>query len=86
MNWKQRVKNPAFWAAIVAVVLSQLFAVTGTPATAISSWSALMVTIRATLSNPYALTSIAIAVAGVCVDPTTPGIGDSIKKIGEASE
>ena len=77
INWKVRLKSPAFWTGIVGALGTAAMAVCG----------ALGVDFDAA---PWvsALTSIVtgvfgvLALVGVAVDPTTEGVGDSERALG----
>lgn len=73
LNWKVRVKNPYFWLGLIGVILSAM----GVEANMLNSWEAVWQHILELISNPYLIGSVAAAVLGVLVDPTTAGIGDS---------
>lgn len=73
LNWKVRAKNPYFWIGLVGVVLSAM----GVEASMLTSWGAVWQHFRELIGNPYLIGSVAAALVGVLVDPTTAGIGDS---------
>lgn len=73
MNITVRLKNPWFWVGLVGVILSAM----GISAETLTSWSAVGKALIDLVTNPFMLGSVAIAVLGVFVDPTTAGVGDS---------
>lgn len=73
MNLKVRVKNPYFWIGLGGVILTAM----GISADMLTSWTAVWDALVNLVSNPFMLGSVAIAVLGVVLDPTTAGIGDS---------
>lgn len=73
MNLKVRLKNPWFWIGLIGVILSAM----GISAETLTSWSAVGNALIDLVTNPFMLGSVAIAVLGVFVDPTTEGIKDS---------
>lgn len=73
INIPVRFKNPWFWVGLVGVVLSAM----GVSADMFTSWGAVWSAIVNLVSNPFMLGSVAMAVLGIFVDPTTYGIGDS---------
>ena len=73
MNIKVRIKNPWFWVGLVGVILSAM----GISAETLTSWGAVGKALIDLVTNPFMLGSVAIAVLGVFVDPTTAGVGDS---------
>jgi len=69
---KNRIKNPYFWVGIVGIVLSA----TGISPETLTSWDAVGTALLDTVTNPFMLGTVAMAVMGVFVDPTTKGLGD----------
>lgn len=84
INWKIRLKSPAWWVGMVGVIGAPVLAYTGMAASDITTWAALGDLITKVFSNPYLLMSVAMAVLGaigVTADPTTVGIGDSSRAL-----
>ena len=84
INWKIRLKSPAWWVGMVGVVGAPVLAYTGMAASDITTWGALGDLIAQVFGNPYLLMSVAMAVLGaigVTADPTTAGIGDSTRAL-----
>lgn len=73
MNIKVRLKNPWFWVGLVGVILSAM----GISAETLTSWGAVGKAVLDLVTNPFMLGSVAVAVLGVFVDPTTEGVKDS---------
>ena len=73
MNMKVRMKNPFFWLSLGGIILTAM----GVSPETLTSWSAVYVAFQELISNPFMLFTVAVAVLGVFVDPTTAGIGDS---------
>ena len=69
---KKRFKNPWFWIGIIGVILSAM----GVSPETFTSWQVVQESLLALVSNPFMLGSVAIAVLGVFVNPTTKGLGD----------
>lgn len=72
INWKVRIKNKAFWVAIIPAVLlliQQVLAVFGVAL----DFSQLQNQLVAIVGTVFAL----LAILGVVADPTTAGVGDS---------
>lgn len=77
INWKVRIKNKAFWVAIIPAVLllaQQLCALFGVEID-VSGVGEQLVSIAGTA---FAI----LALLGVVTDPTTKGIGDSEQAMG----
>ncbi len=73
LNLKVRLKNPWFWVGLAGVILTAM----GVNPEMLTSWQAVADAVKNLMSNPYMIGSVAIAVLGVFVDPTTSGVGDS---------
>lgn len=70
---ENRFKNIYFWLGIVGIV----FAAGGVDFETLTSWRLLFNSILGILNNPVAVMSVAMAVLGVFINPTTPGITDN---------
>ena len=53
----------------------------GVSADMFTSWQAVLDQAKALISNPFMLVSVALAVLGVFVDPTTAGVSDSAQAL-----
>jgi phi LC3 family holin len=73
INIPVRFKNPWFWVGLVGVVLSAM----GVSPDMFTSWGAVWGAVVNLFSNPFMLGSVAMAVLGIFIDPTTSGICDS---------
>ena len=77
LNWKVRIKNKAFWLAVIpaiALVVQSVAALFGYTIDMTSIVGKLKVVVNAV----FAL----LVIIGVVVDPTTDGIGDSNRALG----
>ena len=72
---RNRVRNPYFWIGIIGVVLTAM----GVNAETFTTWEAVADALLALIRNPYLLGSVAIAVLGVFVDPSSRGLKDGGK-------
>lgn len=77
INLRVRIKNPWFWVGLVGIILTAM----GVSPEMLTSWGILWDNIVALVQNPFMLGSVAIAVLGVFVDPTTAGAGDSAQAL-----
>lgn len=76
----KRVNNIYFWLGLVGIV----FTAAGVDFNSLTDWNLLLKSVIGILNNPVAVMSVALAVLGVFVNPTTPGIKDvDIKVIKE---
>lgn len=82
MNWKVRIKNPVWWAQMVLAVLTPIMAYAGVTAQDITSFATLGNLLASAVANPYVLSLVAVSVWNACNDPTTKGIGDSVRALG----
>ncbi len=73
INLSVRMKNPWFWVGVVSVALTAI----SVDPQSFTSWGAVWAGVQAVLGNPVQLVTLALAVLGIFVDPTTAGIGDS---------
>ena len=72
INWKVRIKNKAFWVAIIPAVLllvQQVCAVFGVQL----DFGDLQAQLVAIIGTVFAI----LAILGIVADPTTAGVGDS---------
>lgn len=77
VNWKVRIKNKAFWMAVIpalALVVQAVAAVFGWKL----DFSELTGKILAVVDAVFAL----LVILGVVVDPTTEGLSDSVRAMG----
>ena len=77
INWKVRVKNIHFWIQIIVTIVVTVLSYKGISGAEITTWGKLLDLIIDTLSNPYCLVLIIVAVYNAIIDPTTKGIKDS---------
>lgn len=77
MNIPVRMKNPWFWVGLGGVVLTAM----GVSPEMLTSWALVGQAVADLVSNPFMLGSVAVAVMGVFVDPTTAGVGDSAQAL-----
>jgi len=70
INWKVRIKQPAFWIATVPVTITFVYSVL--------AFANIVPTITEdTVQNLFIAAVSVLAQFGIIVDPTTKGIGDS---------
>lgn len=81
INWRVRVKNPMFWAQIVASIFIPILAYMGITVQDLTTWDMVAKALLLAISNPYVLLLVAVSVYNTIVDPTTTGIGDSLKAL-----
>lgn len=77
INWRVRIKNKAFWVAIVPAVLllvQQVCAVFGVQL----DFGELQAQLVAIVGTVFTL----LAILGIVADPTTAGVGDSKQAMG----
>lgn len=77
INWKVRIKNKAFWLALipaVALVAQAIAAVFGYTI----DLTTMVGKLQAVVNAVFAL----LVILGIVVDPTTSGVGDSERALG----
>lgn len=77
INWRVRIKNKAFWVAIIPAVLllvQQVCAVFGVAL----DFGELQSQLVAIVGTVFAI----LAILGIVADPTTAGVGDSEQAMG----
>ena len=77
INLTVRMRNPWFWISLAGVILTAM----GRSPESFTSWAAVFGALGEVASNPYMLGSVALAVLGVFIDPTTEGICDSCQAL-----
>nr|DAJ99799.1 MAG TPA: holin [Caudoviricetes sp.] len=73
INIPVRMKNPWFWVGLAGVILTAM----GVSPETLTSWGAVVEAFKSFIMNPFMLGSVALAVLGVFIDPTTKSLGDS---------
>lgn len=76
INWKVRIRNKAFWVALIPAVLllvTQVAAIFGIAL----DFGVLQEQLIAVVGTIFTL----LAILGIVVDPTTEGFGDSIQAL-----
>ena len=77
INWKVRIKNKAFWVALIPALLllvQQVCAIFGVAL----DFGELQAQLVAIVGSVFAL----LAILGIVADPTTAGMGDSEQAMG----
>ena len=73
VNIPVRFRNPWFWVSVASVAITAI----GVDPQSFTSWSAVWEGMKSVLNNPVQLVTMALAVLGVFIDPTTSGLTDS---------
>lgn len=84
INWKVRIKHPAFWIGIASIIATPILAYNGATPQDVTTWDTVGQMIVSTVKNPYLLCCVGTAILsflGVNTDPTTAGMGDSLKAL-----
>ena len=77
INWRVRVKNKAFWVALIPAVLLLIQQVCGVFGVALN-FGELQAQLVAIVGTVFAI----LAILGIVADPTTAGVGDSEQVMG----
>lgn len=76
INWKVRIRNKAFWVALIPAVLLLV-----TQVAAIFGFTLDFTTLQEQLIAVVGTVFTLLAILGIVVDPTTEGIGDSLRAL-----
>ena len=82
INWKVRAKNPVFWFNVAIAILMPILAYMGISWQDVTSWTALDNILFGAIKNPVIVGAVVVSVANVLNDPTTKGLGDSVRALG----
>lgn len=74
INWKVRIKNKAFWVAIIPALALVVQAVA-----AVFGFTVDLATLSGKLIAVVDAVFAVLVILGVVVDPTTSGVGDSLR-------
>ena len=77
INWKVRIKNKAFWLAIIPAVLMLIQALS-----AVFGYTLDFAELNARLLAVVEAVFVVLAILGIVVDPTTKGLSDSVRAMG----
>lgn len=77
INWKVRIKNPVFWAELVAAVLLPILAHLGMNWEDLTTWATLGGVLIDAVKNPVICVAVVVSVWNAITDPTTKGVSDS---------
>ena len=77
INWQVRIKNKAFWLAIIPAVLLLVQAVA-----AVFGYTLDFAELQGRLLAVVEALFVVLAILGIVVDPTTKGLGDSKQAMG----
>lgn len=76
INWQVRVKNKAFWLAIIPAVLLLVQAIA-----AVFGYKLDFADLQGKLLAVVEAVFVVLAILGIVVDPTTKGLGDSARAL-----
>ena len=77
INWEVRIKNPMWWAQVVAAIVMPLILGMGYEWQDMTTWATLGSTIWAALQNPVVVVTMPTSLWAAVTDPTTKGFKDS---------
>lgn len=72
INWKVRIKNKAFWVALIPAVLLMIQAIAN-----LFGWDVDFTALSGKMVAVVNAIFVVLAILGIVQDPTTKGIGDS---------
>ena len=73
VNIPVRFRNPWFWVSVASVAITAI----GVDPQTFTSWQAVWEGVKSVRYSPVQLVTMALAVLGVFIDPTTSGLTDS---------
>lgn len=82
INWKVRFKNATFWIQIAVSVMLPILTYFGLNWTDMTTWASIGSLLWQAIQNPVVVVSVLVSVYNTCIDPTTKGIGDSVRALG----
>lgn len=85
INWRVRMKSPAFWLDIAGAAATPMLAYLGLGYEGMTTWGGVGDVLLEFVANPYLIGLTAASVLAslsVVVDPTTPGASDSEQAMG----
>ena len=77
INWRVRIKNKTFWMTVIPAVALVVQAVAGVFGFTLD-FTTLVGKLLAVVDAVFAL----LVILGIVVDPTTAGVGDSVRALG----
>ena len=81
INWTVRFRNPIFWVQVAVAVVAPILAYLGFNWTDMTTWNELANIFVEAVKNPVILVSVIVSVWGAVNDPTTSGLGDSVRAL-----
>lgn len=76
LDWRARLKNPAFWVLLATGLITRILAARGLAPADLTDWPTLLGALAAFAANPYELATAALYLLSLTVDPTTKGLAD----------
>lgn len=76
INWKIRIKNRSFWTALIPAVLILIQMIAK-----VFNYELNLTELGTNLINVVNSAFVILTILGIVIDPTTEGIGDSIKAL-----
>lgn len=81
MNWRVRLKNPIFIAQLILAIILPILAYMGLTVEDLTTWETVFNCVLLAVKNPYVLSLVVISVWNALNDPTTAGLGDSVRAL-----
>ena len=82
INWNVRFSNPHFWVQVILAAIVPVMSYFGLSAADCTTWPMVFETLYKACTNPYICLTVLISVYNAVIDPTTAGIGDSLRALG----
>ena len=81
INWTVRLRNPLWWAEVVASIVLPLIVGVGFAWEDMTSWQTLGSVLLQAIQNPVVVVSMIVSLWNAINDPTTAGVGDSAEAL-----
>lgn len=81
INWTVRMRNPLWWAEVIASIVLPLIVGVGFAWEDMTSWQTLGSVLLRAIQNPVVVVSMIVSLWNAINDPTTAGVGDSAEAL-----
>lgn len=81
INWTVRMRNPLWWAEVIASIFLPLIVGVGFAWEDMTSWQTLGSVLLRAIQNPVVVVSMIVSLWNAINDPTTAGVGDSAEAL-----
>lgn len=79
INWNVRWNNPIWWGELIVAFFAPILTHAGVNWPDVTTWAALGNLMLDAVKNPVVVVAVVVAVFNACTDPTSKGLGDSVR-------